>query len=371
MPKNKLDNIRTALSYDDVLLVPQYSEISSRTTVDLSTNITNKIKLKIPVISINMDDVTGVEMAIAMSKNGGLGFLPRFDTPEIQADKVSAVKRAGGKVGAAIGVKNGYLKRAELLLMAGADVITLDIAHGHMQKALDITSDLKNKFGEEIQLIQGVVASYQGAKNLFIAGADAVRVGIGPGTICTTRIVTGFGVPQVTAITEAARAAREYGRYVLADGGTKNSGDIVKGLACGASASIVGSQLAGTDEAPGKLIEINGKKYKEYNAETSKKSKNRQINKDRTNKEDHYINHVEGVEAYVPYKGSVEEVLTQMIAGVRSGLSYAGAKNITKLWKNAEFIRVTASGNRENGAHDVILKEQLSQENQSHKPIFH
>lgn len=349
------EDIKLALSYDDVLLVPKYSQINSRSEVDLSTEIAPNIKLKLPLISINMDTVTGVEMAIAMGKLGGLGFLPRFDTPEVQAEKVSKVKAAGVIAAAAIGCKNGFMDRAEKLVNAGATILTLDIAHGHMQKSLDATSQMKQHFGDKVAIISGVVATYEGARDLFKAGADSVRVGLGPGTICTTRIVTGFGVPQVTALLEAARAAREFKKTILADGGTKNSGDLVKGLACGASAVVSGSQFAGTDEAPGDIIEVGGRMYKEYNGSTSAVEKERQMKKDNSDKDSNYIKHVEGVAAHVPYKGPVANIIESMEAGIRSGLSYAGAKNIPELWEKAEFIRISPAGMQESRAHDVAF----------------
>lgn len=348
-------NIRTALSYDDVLLVPKYSDIASRSQVNLKTKISDKLTLDIPLITINMDTVTGVEMAIAISKLGGLGFLPRFDKPEIQAQKVADVKKAGATAAAAVGIKNGYLNRTEMLVNAGATVITIDVAHGHMQNSLNATKEIKNKFGDKITLISGVIGTYDGAKDLFSNGADCVRVGVGPGSICTTRIMTGVGVPQITAICDASRAARECGKTVLADGGIKNSGDIVKALACGASAIVSGFLFAGTDEAPGNVVDINGKKYKEYNGSTSYKEKMRQMQKDANDKDKAYTRHVEGIEALVPYKGPISNIIEGLAAGIRSGLSYSGAKNIEELWEKGEFIQVTQAGIRESNAHDVIL----------------
>lgn len=352
---NNYKNIPIALAYDDVLLVPRYSEIDSRQDVDLSTKISQKIKLDIPIVSINMDSVTGVEMAIKIGKLGGLGFLPRFDAPDTQADKVAKVKKEGLVSAAALGVKKEYLKRAELLVNAGVDILTIDIAHGYMKKCLTATSELKNRY-PKVTVISGVIASYEGAKNLYNAGADCVRVGLGPGTICTTRITTGCGVPQMTALLDTARAAKKHKKTFMADGGTKNSGDIVKGLATGACAVVIGSQLAGTDEAPGKIIEKDGNKYKAYNASTSQTEKNNQVKKFSKDKDKNYVIHVEGVESLVPYKGPLNMHLAKMLAGVRSGYSYCGAKNIKELWKKATFIRVTSAGNRENGAHDVIVK---------------
>lgn len=349
-----INDIPLALSYNDVLLVPQYSNIKSRSDVNLSSQITPKVKLTIPLISINMSDVTGVEMAVALGKLGGMGFLPRFDTPENQADMVNKVKKLKVFVGAAVGCKEGYLERAEMLANAGVDIITLDVAHGGMQSAITATSELKRKFGNKCDIISGVVGTYDGAYALFKAGADSVRVGVGPGTICITRVQTGFGVPQITAVIEASRAARKFKKTILCDGGTKNSGDIVKGLAAGASAVIMGSQFAGHDEAPGKLVTKDGIKYKEYNASTSLTEKLKHT-KVLNCLPEAYTKHIEGVESLVKYKGPLTNSVEKWIAGVKSGFSYSGAENITSLWKNAQFIRVSPLGARENGAHDVIL----------------
>lgn len=350
----KIDDMPLGLSYDDVLLVPSYSDIKSRSDVDLSTQITSRVKLGIPLISINMSDVTGIEMAIALGKLGGIGFLPRFETAEKQAEMVSLVKKAGVLVGAAVGCKDNYLERSEMLANAGADIITLDVAHGGMQQALDATTELKRRFGKQVDIISGVVGTYETAVSLYKAGADSVRVGVGPGTICITRTQTGFGVPQITAVLDCSRAARNYKKTVLCDGGTKNSGDIVKGLAAGASAVIMGSQFAGHDEAPGELVIQDEVKYKMYNASTSLAEKEKHVDKLKC-LPGTYTNHIEGVESLVPYKGPLASSMKRWLANIRSGFSYAGAKNIDELWKNAKFIRVTPSGVRESGAHDVLL----------------
>lgn len=349
--------IPLGLSYDDVLLIPQRSAIASRSDVDLSTRISPRVKLSIPLISINMTDVTGVEMAVAMGKIGGLGLLPRFVSAGEQADMIAKVKKKISIVGAAVGCRNGAIKRAEMLVKAGANVITLDVAHAHMERALAVTRELKRRFGGDADIISGVVATYDGAADLFKAGADSVRVGVGPGTICITRIVTGVGVPQITAISEAARAARKFKKTIIADGGAKSSGDIVKALAAGASAVIAGSLYAGTDEAPGKLIEKDGKRYKVYNASTSLTEKKNHIKLMGEKLPRNYSKQVEGVESVVPYKGPVSSVVENLTAGIRSGLSYCGAGNIEELWKKATFIQVTSAGLIENGIHDVIPKE--------------
>lgn len=348
--------IKLALSYNDVLLVPQYSRLTSRSEVDLSTQIAPDISLQLPLISVNMDTVTGVEMAVAMYKMGALSFMPRFDTANIQAEKVEQVVKMGGKTVACIGIKEGTLERAEILLKAGAMALSIDIAHAHTVKTLETVTALKNRF-KKVSLIVGTIATHDGAFDLFKAGADTVRVGVGAGTICTTRIVAGSGVPQVTAITDAAKAKAKFkNKFVLADGGAANSGDIVKGLACGASAVIAGSLFAGTEEAPGKVIRKNGALFKEYNGSTSKTEKMKQVAKDRNGKSEHYIVHVEGVEAMVPYKGPVRNIVEDLCAGIRSGYTYSGAKNVKELWKKAQFIQITSAGYNESRAHDVILQ---------------
>jgi len=347
--------IPLGLSYDDVLLVPQYSEIKSRSDIDLSTQITPHVKLRLPLISINMTDVTGVEMAIALGKLGGLGFLPRFFSDDEQADMVLQVKKAGVYAAAAVGCREGYFERAEKLVNAGVDVLTLDVAHAHMLQALEATTELKRRFGKTIDIISGVIGTENGASDLFKHGADSVRVGVGPGTICITRIVTGSGVPQITALINAAKAARKWKKTILCDGGTNNSGDVVKGLAAGASAVIIGSQFAGTDEAPGKKIDKNGIFYKVYNASTSPTEKKNHLNIKGETLGKNYTKQIEGVESFVKYAGTLSSVLEKMVANIRSGLSYSGAKNIREFWEKAEFIRITPLGKAENGTHNVIL----------------
>ena len=346
-------NIPPALSFDDVLLVPRKSNVLSRADVSLKTEIAPNFFLDIPIISINMDSVTGTDMAVAMSQNGGVAFMPRFDTPQIQAEKIAKVKKQNQKVFAALGLRDDWSERAAMCVNAGADGLTIDVAHGHMKQCLETTKKLKQKF--KLPVISGVVATYDGAYDLFAAGADAVRVGVGAGSICVTRVVTGCGVPQITALTDAVRAKNKFkNKFVIADGGIKSSGDIVKALAAGASAVTLGSLLAGTDEAPGKIREKNGVVYKEYNASTSVTEKNKQI-KNHNGHRPHFNLHIEGVEGLVRYKGPVSEVLNQLCAGVRSGFSYCGAKNINELWERTKFVQITNAGLVESRAHDVEL----------------
>jgi len=349
--------ITLALSYKDVLLVPQFSDIHSRSEVSLKTKIAPDIDLDIPLIAANMDTIASVELATKLSKLGGITFIGRFDTPEIQAEKIAKIKATGGRSIGVIGVKDDYIKRAELLLAAGSLGLHLDIAHGHSAHALKVISDCKNRFNN-ISVIAGTVATYQGTKDLIEAGADSIKVGVGAGSICITRINAGSGVPQLTAVMEASRAAREYtNKFIIADGGAANSGDMVKGLAAGASAIEGGSWCAGTDEAPGTVIKMNGVKYKEYNGSTCSTEKRRQMDKDTTHKDDSYVLHVEGVAGMVKAKGPLKEVVDSLCAGIKSGLSYSGARTIPDFWEKAQFIQITSAGLQESQAHDLIVRE--------------
>lgn len=340
-------NIPLALSYDDVLLVPQYSNINSRNDVSLKTKISPRVTLDIPLISANMSDVTDSKMAIALGKLGGLGVIPRFMSIDLQADEVEKVKLEKILVGAAVGARNGIVERSEALVKAGVDILFIDVAHGHMQKTLDATTKLKQMFGDNVDIVSGNSATFEATDALFKAGADCVKVGIGPGSICTTRIETGSGVPQITAIIESARSARLHKKFIIADGGVKTSGDIVKGLAAGASAVMAGNIFAGCDEAPGKLVNKDGKKYKVYNASTSLAEKTKQESN----------SHIEGIESLVLYKGSLLKLVEKLTANIRSGFSYSGAIDINELWKNAKFVRVSPMGKLENGWHDVIMQK--------------
>ena len=349
-------DIPTALSFDDVLLIPQQSSINSRSEIDLSTSLAPKVKLKIPLIATKMDKVTGVEMAIKMGKLGGLAILPRFDTAEIQAQNVAKVKKSGIKhIAAAIGCTNGYLQRAEMLVMAGVNILHNDVAHGHLKKNIEAIAALKNKFGDKVTLMPGIAATYECAVDMYRAGADCISSGVGSGSICITRINTGCGMPGFQSLLEIAKAAKEFKRTFIPEAGIRNSGDIVKALATGACAIMAGSIFAGTDEAPGNLIEINDVLYKQYNGAASEAEKVSQIKKDSVGKSAVYIKHIEGVEALVHYKGPVDEVILKLLAGVRSGFSYCGARNITELWSKAKFVRITPAGHIEGQAHDVAV----------------
>ncbi len=349
--------LKSAYSYDDVLLVPKYSSIPSRSEVDLTTNLSENLKLEIPIISANMESVTGLDMARALAKSGGISILPRFQGVDIQLEIISKLKKEKLKVGASIGTKENIDEVVPKFLEQKTDLLVLDVAHGHMEKISERIKEIKSKF-PQILLIAGNIATYEGAKFLFDAGCDIVKVGIGPGSICTTRIETGHGVPQFTALSEAVRASKDFKdtkfcKKVIADGGIKNAGDIVKALAIGASCVMAGNILAGTDEAPGEIYESGGIKYKKYFGSTSKeqKEKHQEIIKNNSN----YAHHIEGVSGYLPYKGSVVQVLENLKAGIKSGFSYSGARNLEELWRNADFISISPAGQRESNHHDLVF----------------
>lgn len=475
------------LTFDDVLLVPKRSTITSRQEVDTTTWLTSQICLRIPIISANMDTVTEAAMAVAMARAGGIGIIHRFMTIEAQARHVQRVKRAEGfivedpyaiaqeatirqarllmkqyevgglvvtngsskliglitqrdivlapdenapvrsvmtppneiisvtpaasleearvllhenrleklpvvdkdgqlvglitaqdvvkqarypdatkdskgrlQVGAAIGVQQNDMERAEALLAVGADLLVLDIAHGHAEHCVRMVKALRANF-PQAQIVAGNVASKEGARDLVEAGADAIKVGVGPGSICTTRIVTGFGVPQLTAIMDSVTGVAETGHNVpvIADGGIKTSGDLVKALAAGAKTVMIGSLFAGCEEAPGATVIRNGQKFKvvrgmaSLGAAMGRKAVEKGEDESAESPQDWDKVVPEGVEAVVPYRGHVDELLYQLVGGLRSGLSYGGARTIAELQQNAEFIEITPAGMRESNPHDV------------------
>jgi len=471
-----------ALTYDDVLLVPQYSDVESRRKLSTSTQLTSKIQMQIPIVSANMDTVTEHEMAIVMARAGGIGFIHRFMTIDDQVRQVMRVKKAesyvvdnpitlkttntvgdvkriveetytGGivildenekvvgivttrdllfeenghralsevmtgkvitapadttlkqaekilhehrieklplvdadgrltglitvkdimklaeypdatkdmrgrlAVGAAVGVKETELKRVERLLEAGADCIVVDIAHGDSKAEIEIIQQVRKNF-PQAQIIGGNVATAEGTQRLIDAGADAVKVGVGPGSICITRIVAGAGMPQLTAVVQCAEVARPQGIPVIADGGIRTSGDIVKALAAGASTVMIGSLLAGTDESPGMLMTRKGHRYKasrgmaSLQATLSRKAREGEGEITREEIED-YVS--EGVEAAVPYRGSAREMLKQLVGGLQSGMSYTNAHSIQELHEKAVLVRMTPVGLKESHPHDVEM----------------
>lgn len=473
---------KEGLTFDDVLLVPKYSDITSRSQADLSTKLSRNISLQIPLVSANMDTVTESSMAVTMAREGGIGVIHRFLTVEEQVNEVLKVKRSGSViienpysigpdqtvseainyaiekqvsgllvtdsqfklvgiltdrdlifesnknnlvknvmtkdvvtakpgigieeakeilhknrieklplvddsglikglitskditnrenypnatkdkkgrplVGAAVGVKGDFMERTESLLEAGTDVIVVDIAHGHSDNAIATVRHIKKAF-PECELIAGNVATAKGTEDLIAAGVDAVKVGVGSGSICITRVVTGSGVPQLTAVIDCAKIGKKHDIPIISDGGTRTSGDATKALAAGASAVMVGSIMGGTDESPGSVLTKNGKRFKVYRgmaslgASLGRRSKEAQS----MSMDDDLNDYVaEGVEAMVPYKGSVTDILKQLTGGIRSGLSYCGAHTITQMQQNAEFIKMSRAGFAESQPHDVSL----------------
>lgn len=351
--------IHEALSYDDVLLVPKFSEISSRKMVRLNTQFSTNVDLKIPVVSANMDTITTGPMALALARVGGLGVIHRFLTIPEQVNEVKFVKKYGTnlQVGAAIGVKD-YLKRSEKLIGADVDVLVVDVAHGHAAHVLKVVSDLKKRW-PKMDVVGGNIATQQAAEDFYNAGADGVKVGIGPGAACSTRLVTGCGVPQLSALMDIA-ILKGWGDLpprikipIIADGGIKTSGDITKALAAGASTVMLGNLLAGTYESPGLVSTRQGIKYKIYRGMSSFEA-----NVSKTQKEGKPLSVEdiipEGVETIVPYKGSVVEVLNQLMGGLRSGMSYCGSIDIPTLQQRAEFVKITAAGWKESIPHGLI-----------------
>ena len=340
----------TGLSYDDVLLVPQRSPVDSRESVDLATAPADGLEPSVPVLSAAMDSVTEAELARAVAAAGGLGVVHRFLTPDRQAAMVRSVADDGHPVAGAVGVAESYVDRAAALVEAGAAMVVVDVAHGHMERALEATERLAGRF-PDTPLCAGNVVTREAVADLAAAGADCVKVGVGPGSHCTTREVTGFGVPQFTAVERCAAAADDHGVAVVADGGVGASGDAVKALLAGADAVVMGGFFAGCEEAPGEVIEVDGERYKR-----SRGTSTAAAAEDREDKEVE-VAADEGVEAVTEYAGPAGPRIEEFAAGIRSGLSYAGADDLATARQNAEFVRVTPTTKRRNGAHGFARTE--------------
>src|SRR5229473_1156511 len=450
-----------ALTFDDVLLVPAYSEVVP-TQVSTQTQLTRRITLNTPLMSAAMDTVTESRLAIAMAQQGGLGVVHRNLTIEQQAGEIDKVKRSESgmivdpvtitpeqtiadalevmrrykisgvpvaktleqaeqilhqhrvekllvvndeyelkglitvkdiqkklkypnaskdsqgrlRVAGAIGATGDFLERAEALVAARVDALAIDSAHGHSSRVLEAVAQVKKRF-PQIDLMAGNIATYEGAIALIDAGADAIKVGIGPGSICTTRMVTGAGMPQITAISEAYRAGKERGIPVIADGGIKYSGDVTKAIAAGASVVMMGSLFAGVDESPGETILYQGRSFKAYRGMGSLsamaqgsgeryfqgKSDLEDASTERpslTARENGGSNRLakfvpEGIEGRVPHRGPLEGMVYQLVGGLRSGMGYLGCVSIAELQTKAKFIRISNAGLRESHVHDVII----------------
>ena len=354
--------VMLGLTYDDVLLLPDASEVVP-SEVDTSTRLTRKISLRVPLVSSAMDTVTESKMAIAMAKAGGIGIVHRNLPIEDQVKHVKAVKKEDATylVGAAVGVGDDGFARALAVIEAGVDVVVVDTAHGHHRAVLDAIARIKEAH-PDIQIIGGNVATRAGAQALINAGADAVKVGVGPGSICTTRVVAGVGVPQVTAIMEAHKACVKADIPLIADGGLQYSGDIAKAIVAGADTVMLGSLLAGCDESPGELVEVQGRKFKAYRGMGSlgamqSRGEQKSYSKDRYMQDDVLSEDKlvpEGIEGKVAYRGSVSATVHQLVGGLRSGMGYAGAATIDDLQKNGHLIQITAAGLQESHPHDVL-----------------
>ncbi len=360
--------IKEAYTFDDLLLVPAKSQVVPA-NVDTSTKLTDKITLKIPLLSAAMDTVTEDRMAIALAKQGGMGVIHKNMPVDVQAAMVRNVKEevlgdddlnasldSTGRllVAAAVGVGASVIDRVEALVEAGVDLVAVDSAHGHSEAVIDTVRLIAMNY-PDLDIMGGNIVTAQGATDLIYAGASVVKVGVGPGSICTTRVVAGVGVPQLTAVNDVYSVAKQYNVGVVADGGIKLSGDISKALAAGASCVMLGGLLAGALETPGDVIEVFGKKVKNYVGMGSLSAMQR-------GSSDRYFQGgvselkklvPEGIEATVPFKGPISEVVYQMMGGVRSGMGYCGCATIEEMHIKAQFVKITGAGLKESHPHDV------------------
>lgn len=371
-----IHTLSVGITFDDVLLKPGFSNFD-RSAISLRTNLTKRIALDIPFISAPMDTVTESALAIRLGELGGLGIIHRNLTVAQQAEEVSKVKKKKVRVAAAIGVSAGYEDRVKALIAAGADLICLDSAHGYTKALIQVLRSIKKR-RPRLDIMAGNIATYEGAKALIGAGADCLRVGMGPGAICTTRIVSGMGVPQITALLDVSRAAKKTKTPVIADGGIKYSGDMTKALAAGASYCMMGSFFASCEEAPGKLFHLTPDRIpSRFKSIIGSKPKQTYVFKSyrgmgsvgamkdgakiKSEDEFHGKNYsdkvliAEGVEGMVPVKGSVKNVLDQAIGGVKSGMYYVGVRTIAELQRKAQFLQITQASLTESHPHNILV----------------
>ena len=335
-------DIKESLSFDDVLLTPKYSDIESRTEVDTTSYLSENLKLELPVISSPMDTITEHRMARVMQEAGGLGIIHRYNTPEQQAYEVhKAVTTFAGPVGAAIGMTGEYLTRARAVRHTGAEVLCVDVAHGHHSMMERCLKSLKDLFGDEVHIMAGNVATLEAFDALASWGADSIRVGIGGGSICSTRLVSGHGIPTFQSVLDCSRTT--YNTKIIADGGIKTSGDIVKAIAAGADFVMVGSLLAGTNATPGEVFKsADGKQYKVYRGMASKAAQKAWRGKSSS---------PEGISTTVPYKGKTLNVLRDLRGGIQSGFSYSGSRTLKEFQAKSSFIKQTSAGQSESFTH--------------------
>ena len=348
--------IKEALTFDDVTLAPKYSSVLP-SDVQTETSLTSNLQLKIPLITSAMDTVTEAKMAIAIAKAGGLGIIHRNLNINDQIKEIRKVKSKKYMVGAAVGASEKEFKRAEKILKENIDIIVVDTAHGHTKKVGNIINKIKKIRPKGTAICAGNIATAEAAKFLVRLGVDIIKVGIGPGSICTTRLVAGIGVPQLSAILDVKKGIGKGKTKLIADGGIKFSGDIAKALAAGADAVMIGSLFAGTDEAPGKKIKKNGKLYKYFRGMGSIGAMNKgsadryfQSKQKDTSK---YV--AEGVEGYIKYKGRVDKIIYNLVGGLKSSMGYLGAKKVIDLRKKPKFVKITKAGFYESMVHNIDL----------------
>ena len=332
--------MRTALSFDDVLLVPQYSDVQTRKDIEIDQLLNKVGDYSLPIISSPMDTITGEDMSIAMNTAGATAILHRYNTIDEQAKMVMNITSKGHTVGAAIGIGDDFMNRALTLTRSGVSFLCIDVAHGHHSKVQKALKELRSDLGDEMHIMAGNVATLEAFNDLADWGADSIRVGIGGGSICSTRIQTGHGMPTLQSVIDCAQSDRD--ATLIADGGIRTSGDIVKALAAGADFVMVGSLLAGTDETPGIVINTKDGRKKVYRGMASKEAQWKWRNR---------VSSVEGISHTVPLKGPATDVLEELRIGIRSGISYSGATDVPSLQAKARFIRQTTSGQLESSTH--------------------
>ena len=355
-----MDPIKEALTFDDVTMAPKYSEVLP-SEVDTSTKLSSNLTLKVPLLSSAMDTVTESKMAIAIAKAGGIGVIHRNLDIKKQIDEIKKVKKLNLLVGAAVGAGPLELKRAEAILKEKVDLIVVDTAHGHSKKVAEIIKAIKKLKTNKTTLCAGNIATAEAALDLVKAGADSVKVGIGPGSICTTRIVAGVGVPQISAISDIADALKGTNVTIIADGGVRFSGDAAKAFAAGAHCVMLGSMLAGTEESPGEVELFQGRSYKAYRGMGSIGAMGQAHgSSDRYFQAELAAEKLvpEGIEGRVPFKGSIRPIIHQMVGGIRSSMGYTGCKNLEAMRTKVQFVQVTAAGMTESHVHDVSITKE-------------
>ena len=349
-----MDPIKEALTFDDVTLAPKYSEVLP-SDVDTSIKLTKNIKLKVPLLSSAMDTVTESKMCIAIAQAGGIGVIHRNLDIKTQVAEIRKVKKQKLLVGAAVGAGVNEFERAKHILKENIDLIVVDTAHGHTKKVADIIKKIKKIKPKKTALCAGNIATAEAAKFLIKLGVDIIKVGIGPGSICTTRLVAGIGVPQLSAILNVRNGLGKRKTLLIADGGIKFSGDIAKALSAGADAVMIGSLFAGTDEAPGKIIKREGKLFKSFRGMGSigamnKGSADRYFQKKQSDSSKYVP---EGVEGFIKYKGPVSKIVYKLVGGLRSSMGYLGCKQIKNLKNKPEFVKITKAGFYESMVHNI------------------